>query len=356
MEQPLWWVLTLVVPGIAILGYWLVARRQVRAAAADLGSRLDEERRITAHVSHRLRNPLTVIYGFSETLVDGSLADSAEVAKVAAILNAEALDVARTVEDLVATKEIERGDIKIRALRFDPSEEIERAVTPFRRLGSSISVEAWSGTALSDPMRFRQIVQNLVSNAVRHGGPEVAVVADIVGSDYQCTVADDGLGLPVGVESELFTSSTVSDEHASAEADAAHSDGEAGGPASHHSGSGSGSPGVDVNNLDGLGLGLSVAVAMARNLGGTVTYEHGDGIAAFTFTLPTEGWPGPLVPIHSSSGALDAPEDCDPRDKDETRGSISIPGVETDTLRVRFDEYAPAPGEANAEDEEVRRP
>lgn len=344
MEHPLWWMLTLVVPGIAMVVYWLVARRQVRVAAADLRRRLDEERRITAHVSHRLRNPLTVIYGFSETLVDASLVDSTEVAKVAAILNAEALDVARTVEDLVTTKEIERGDIQIRALRFDPSEEIERVVAPFQRLGSPISVEAWSGAALADPLRFRQVVQNLVSNAVRHGGPEVAVFADIAGSVYQCTVADDGPGLPVGVESQLFASSTASAENAGSETDAVLPDNQAGGHAPDLPGSGSGGfLRVDVNNLEGLGLGLGVAIAMAEGLGGEVTYEHRDGVTAFTFTLPTEGWPGPLDPIHSKSGEPDAPKDPYPGGNDETRGRTSITEVDAVSLRVRFDEHERVP-------------
>jgi signal transduction histidine kinase len=344
MEHPLWWMLTLVVPGIAMVAYWLVARRQVRVAAADLRRRLDEERRITAHVSHRLRNPLTVIYGFSETLVDASLADSTEVAKVAAILNAEALDVARTVEDLVTTKEIERGDIQIRALRFDPSEEIERVVAPFQRLGSPISVEAWSGAALADPLRFRQVVQNLVSNAVRHGGPEVAVFADIAGSVYQCTVADDGPGLPVGVESQLFASSTPSAKNARSETGAVFPDDEAGGHASQLPGSGSvGFLRVDVNNLEGLGLGLGVAIAMAEGLGGEVTYERSDGVTAFTFTLPTEGWPGPLDPIHSKSGELDGPKDSYPDGKDETRGRTAITEVDAVSLSVRFDEHDTVP-------------
>ena len=70
---------------------------------------------------------------------------------------------------------------------------------------------------LPDPMRFRQVVQNLVSNAVEHGGPEVAVFADLAGPVYQCTVADDGPGLPVEVESQLFASSTASDEDARSE-------------------------------------------------------------------------------------------------------------------------------------------
>ena len=223
MEHLLWWLLTLVVPAAAMLAYWLVVRRQVRVAIADLGKRLDEERRITAHVSHRLRNPLTVIYGFSETLVDGSLDDPAEIAKVAAILNAEALDVARTVEDLVATKEIERGDIQIRSRRFDPSEEIDRVATLFQRLGSHISVEAWSGIAFSDPMRFRQVVQNLISNAVRHGGSQVAVFADISGSVYECLVADDGPGLPADMESRLFAAGAASGDSVSSGVEAAAS-------------------------------------------------------------------------------------------------------------------------------------
>lgn len=292
MTEPIWWGLTVVLPCIAIVAYWLIARRQVRVATRDLQEELDRERRIVAQVSHRLRNPLTVIYGFSETLVDPTiLREADEVASVAAMVNAEALDVSRTVEDLVTAQEVDRGELQIRRVGFDPRDEIERVVTPFRRLGSSISVEAWSGTAISDPLRLRHVLQTLVSNAVRHGGSEISIFADLDGAWYRCTVADDGPGLPDDTADRLFGSfrgaapppvpETVTD-------DADRESPRPGPPPALV---------IDPGRVDGLGLGLSVAVRIATHLGGALTYEHDRDFTAFTLSLPTAAWPGPLVPL-----------------------------------------------------------
>lgn len=309
MNQPLWWMLTLAVSGIAIVAYWLIARRQVRSLTTDLQRRLDQEHRLVAYVSHRLRNQLTVVYGFSETLADASRHNTDDVPGIAAIVSAEALEAARTVEDLVAAREIEEGDLQIRTVGFDPSEEIERAVTPFRRLGSNISVEAWSGTAVSDPLHFRKVLQNLLSNAVRHGGAEIAVHADLSGSSYECTIADDGDGLPADVVRRFFASSETPERETLEEAAKDHQKGtdstnlpddaelEADRASSR-----------DADRIDGLGLGLVVAVGLAESLGGSLRYERTDGLTAFTLVVPTASWPEPLIPMHAATETVEEDE------------------------------------------------
>ena len=297
VNEPVWWAATLLVSCAAIVGYWLIARRQVRAATAELEAALERERRIVAQISHRLRNPLTVIYGFTETLVDPSiLNDPDEIASVAAMVNAEALDVSRTVEDLVTAQEVDRGELVGRSAGFDPSEEIERVVTPFRRLGSPISVEAWSGTAISDPLRFRHVLQTLVSNAVRHGGAEISIFADLDGDWYRCTVADDGPGLPASTAEALAdtdrdpSSETRPDESLGNDRGASLPLGS--GPALE----------IDTSGGDGLGLGLAVASRVAQHLNGELTYERSPAFTAFTLSLPTTAWPGPLTPLMPSPG------------------------------------------------------
>jgi signal transduction histidine kinase len=342
MNESLWWMLTLAVSGGFIVTYWLIARRQVRGATAELQAALDRERRIVAQVSHRLRNPLTVIYGFSETLVDTSLlGDRDEISKVAAIVNAEALDVSRTVEDLVTAQEVDRGELAVRSVGFDPRDEIERVVTPFRRLGSSISVEAWSGTATSDPIRFRHALQALVSNAVRHGGSEISIYADLDGSWYRCTVADDGEGLTEGTADRLFG------DHRGTSPDVGTDDVGPGTPDDAEPRARRDEPAgilaVDPASADGLGLGLPVAVTVARRLGGALTYERARDFSAFTLSLPTESWPGPLEPLH-------VPELPDAADADEAdRAGARTPDQHpADGPTVRFDdldsEAVPASG------------
>ena len=87
---------------------------------------------------------------------------------------------------------------------------------------------------------------------------------------------------------------------------------------------------------------------MAEGLGGELTYEHSDGVAAFTFTLPTEGWPGPLVPI-DWAGEPDASEDSDPDGNDQPRRRTSITTSDAVTFGVRFDEHERVRSETAAE-------
>jgi hypothetical protein len=255
---------------------------------------------------------------------------------IAAIVSAEALEASRTVEDLVAAKEIEEGDLEMRTVGFDPAEEVERAVTPFRRLGSDISVEAWSGTAVSDPLRFRKVIQNLLSNAVRHGGAEIAVHADLSGSSYECTIADDGDGLPAEVARRIFATTAAPDGATSEETandDSGHIDSE--GP--------DGAEELEIESgsdrtpdqVDGLGLGLVVAVGLAESLGGSLRYERADGLTAFTLVLPITSWPQPLVPMHTESISveeMDGESDSD-EEADEGIGHGAMEAKEEETIR-----------------------
>ena len=346
MAEYTWWALTVVVPVVALVSYWLMSRRQVARAMRELEQKLDAERQITARVSHRLRNPLTVIYGFSETLLDSDLNDMDEVRSVARILSAEALDVSRTVEDLVASNEILRNDLEVRVSTFDPATEVERAVLPFRRLGAEVSVESWSGSAVSDPVRFRQIVQNLVSNAVRYGGPEITVVADIRGSEYHCTVADNGDGLPGEVEMLPFSPSgpiaaeSVESPEADVDAvdrvDSANEERSVGA-----TGTNDGALAVDPTGQDGLGLGLAVAGAVATSLGGSLSYERLDGVSMFTMILPTSGWPGPLEPMNPA--IPDVVHDGTDNETDSEAEGDDLPDDPIDPhddLTVSFDDSA----------------
>ena len=360
MNQPLWWMLTLAVSAIAIVAYWFIVRRQVRTLTTDLQRRLDQEHRLVAYVSHRLRNQLTVVYGFSETLADASHHNTDDVPGIAAIVSAEALEASRTVEDLVAAREIEDGDLQIRTVGFDPAEEIERAVTPFQRLGSDISIEAWSGTAVSDPLHFRKVLQNMLSNAVRHGGAEIAVHADLSGSSYECTIADDGDGLPADVVRRFFATSTMPERVSLEEADDDHPKGtdSADLPNDAALEKDRASP-RDADRIDGLGLGLAVAVGLAESLGGSLRYERADGLTAFTLVLPTASWPEPLIPMHTESTAPETVEEDEPHEESiHVASDGSAETWQEDT--IRFDQETPDRSENDDEvlveeaDNEVR--
>jgi len=252
--------ITLGIPALLVVGYWLIARRQVRAALTTATSRLDGEQDVIARVSHQLRDRLTVVYGFSETLLDSDLTDTTEVRDILTVINTESVDLGRIVDDLVTSTEIDSDSFDLTHGKFDPAVEIDRVVVPFRRRGTEITVDCWSGTALSDAIRFRQIVRSLVSNAVLHGGEEIAVIGELTPGWFRCTVADDGPGLSSDIEERIFR------EAPSGDATLLH-------------------PGRP-------GLGLAVSLEIARRLGGEVTYQRSsEDLTMVTLVLPTDDWP-----------------------------------------------------------------
>jgi two-component sensor histidine kinase len=318
--------IALIVPAAIIFGYWLIARHQVRRATAEVYSHLEEEQALRARVSHQVRDPLTVIYGFSEALLDTGLDDPNEIRSVVSTINAEALAVSRTVENLVTATQVENQDLRPRSIPFEPAKEVGRAVTPFRRLGANISVDSPDVAGQGDPVLFRQIVQNLISNAVRHGGSEISVVAVLQDGSYMCTVADDGAGLPDWIASNLFSSIA---SHSDDAEDAIQDDDS---PAPD--------PKLDTvrtiepSTDDGLQIGLPISIALAGELGGSLDYELTHGAAMFTLTLPTDGWPDPPAP--TTAATVDTVEERHATEDEHAENSK--PQVDDEADFLRFDD------------------
>ncbi len=292
-------VVATLVPTALVVAYWLIVRRQVRIATTDLAARLGHERALVDRVSHQLRDQLTVIYGFSETLIDSDFGDPVEVRDVVSVINAEAVDLSRVVDDLVSAAELEAHAFEVTSTRFDPATEIERVVAPFRRRGHEVSVDCWSGVALSDSIRFRQIVRTLVSNAVRHGGPEIAVIGEGDGDTLRVTIADDGEGIDAALEREIFEGSDM-DPRPRSEA--------------------------------GMGLGLAVARAVARELGGRLEYARVGDLTMVTLVLPTIDWPDRpaqvIVPLESEHSEDAESDDATAVDADEDRNGADEEAAE----------------------------
>jgi signal transduction histidine kinase len=304
---------TLFIPALVMTAYWLVVQRQVRTAKSDLQTRLDSGQDLIARVSHQLRDQLTVIYGFSEALLDSDMSDQTEVRDVVTIINTEAVDLSRVADDLVSAAELDAGEFDVSVSRFDPAVEVERVILPFTRRGFDISVECWSGTAVSDPVRFRQIIRTLLSNATAHGGPTVGFVGEISDSSFLCTVVDDGEGMSAALEGQFFGSSANSE--------------------------------IPTGGIDASGLGLVVSQAIAQQLGGRLTYERSSDLTMVTMVLPTKDWPD-LPATVDESADVDEPsneeegDDIDPSNDDDAIDTID-PEIEAVQEADADDEPAP---------------
>jgi PAS domain S-box-containing protein len=224
---------------------------------------LESRSRFYAAMSHELRTPMNAIIGYNSLLLDGmygSLADSQREALERGQRAAQHL--LELVNDTLDLAKIEAGRIEIQTQDTAVGELLEELMATMGPIAETEGVEltvesAACPTVCTDPRRVRQIVLNLVSNALKYGrGRPVRVrcgAAD--GGGAVIAVQDQGTGLTTEEIAQIF------DEFVQL--------GEPGGA--------------------GTGLGLTISRRLAERLGGSleVTSAPGEG-STFTLRLPTQ--------------------------------------------------------------------
>ena len=173
-------------------------------AVLDLTStrRLEHVRRdFVANVSHELRTPLTVIGGFAETLLDDLDPESRR--RFADTIRINAARMQRIVDDLLDLSRIESGGWRPKPGSVDVGAVAADILAPLRdaaarkavALGVALGPEA--RVAHADPTALRQVLTNLVENAVRHTtAGSVTVVTRRDGAGVWVGVQDTGVGIP----------------------------------------------------------------------------------------------------------------------------------------------------------------
>jgi signal transduction histidine kinase len=217
---------------------------------------IESKDRFVASVSHELRTPLSAVLGFAEELRSnaGSFRGD-ELTGMLELIADQSQEMADMVEDLLVSARADIGKISI-----DPQDVFLRAQaeTVLASLGStgdkSIHVMGGRGKVWADPSRTRQIIRNLLTNAIRYGGEQVTVEAVEGERSTVLTVSDDGPGIDPAQWDSIFEP-----YHRAHEATTQ--------PAS-------------------IGLGLTVSRQLARLMGGDLVYEHGEDGSAFYLTLP----------------------------------------------------------------------
>lgn len=164
--------------------------------------RADRQRRnLTADVAHELRNPLHIIQGNLEGVLDGVYGLTDE--HVTATLEETRL-LARLVEDLRTLSLAEAGELPLRKEPVDVSELMADVSTSFsgqvEAAGLDLQVDVADGmpTIRGDAGRLEQVLSNLVANAVCHTprGGRITLEACRAGEDLRIVVNDTGEGIP----------------------------------------------------------------------------------------------------------------------------------------------------------------
>ncbi len=220
-----------------------------------------------ANMSHEIRSPLNGIIGFSELLADKTLTDD-ERERYLNIIQNNGNALISLLSDLIDISKLESGKLVITNHRFVPARLMEELKYQFENSSSRKSDEVKiifsKNTSMqdleieSDPNRLRQILVNLISNAIKFTPKgKIEVGADFSGEDMLFWVKDTGIGIPYENQDAIFERfrQVESAEH---------------------------SP------ILGFGLGLAISKALVELLGGRLWVESlPDQGSLFEFTIKT---------------------------------------------------------------------
>ncbi len=165
-------------------------------------------RRFAADASHELRTPVTTVRGYAELYRRGGLQEPGELANAMHRTEQEAIRMGTLIEDLLLLarldqgRPLEQGEVDLGVLAVDAVSDA-KAAHPERPI---TAVVADGVTALGDEGRLRQVVANLVSNALVHTDAHVPVVVRALRSDGRAVleVTDAGPGLDAEAATQAF--------------------------------------------------------------------------------------------------------------------------------------------------------
>ena len=213
--------------------------------------RLERSRdQFIATVSHELRNPIAAIYGLSSELdTNPDRFDDGETTEMISLIAREAEEASWLIEDLLVAHREDLGGVVVNPSVFSVSEEIERIQ---KSIPTEVSwIDPVKAEVKADPLRTRQILRNLMTNAVKYGGSEVSVVVNEREDYVDIDVRDSGRPIDPQTLKHIFEPFMSSRSH----------------------------PGS-------VGLGLWISKRLAELMGGTVSYRYEAGLSCFRLTLP----------------------------------------------------------------------
>ena len=246
-----------------------IARRRAEAAS-------EAKSMFLANVSHEIRTPLNGMLGMAQVLATSEL-DPAQREQTDAILDSGKTLIA-LLNDVLDLSKIEAGKLEISAVDADLTHVMRRLDKLWQPAAEEKAIELTLDLAASlpprvkfDPVRVRQCVSNLISNAVKFTEcGEVNVHVSIPGRGpnaglVQVKVRDSGIGMDEETQERLFAPFTQAD-------------------------------GSTARRFGGTGLGLSISRKLAQMMGGdvTVTSAPGQG-STFVFTFRAEAAAPPVM-------------------------------------------------------------
>ena len=245
------------------------------AAARDASERASEEKsRFLARMSHELRTLLNSLLGMAQSLASDPGLNPAQHER-AATLERAGRHLSAIVNDILDLGRVEAGRLELAPRPIDLSAQLQEAVTLVqpaateKRIALDLQLlPPLPAAVLADPVRIRQILLNLLGNAVKFtpAGGQVTLPAMSGPAGLTLAVTDSGPGVPEDQRARLFQDYERI--------------------------------GADAAGTEGTGLGLAITAALARTMGGMAWYAPGPNGAGSCFSvllpLPSATLPQPV--------------------------------------------------------------
>jgi signal transduction histidine kinase len=277
-----------VISTLLLIGFLSIrrSRNQVREANTSLTTSnvalekaLAAKTEFLATTSHEIRTPLNGILGMTQVILAGRQLDPTLRGRMELVQGAGETMKA-LVDDILDVAKMETGELRIQAAEMDLKRLLEDAVTVWtgqaetKRIGIEFDLEHCPSKIIADEVRLRQIIFNLMSNAIKftdRGQVRLAAFSETDDEESEAErlvirVADSGIGIPGDRVEEIFESFRQVD----------------GGVTRRHG---------------GTGLGLAICRNLARAMGGDVTVISTLGAGStFILTLPLERGAAEVAP------------------------------------------------------------
>ncbi len=277
--------------GVTSLKLWSRATTihdQQQSATRSLAKALEEAQvanraksAFLARMSHEIRTPLNGVLGMAHTLAADPLSP-AQLQRLE-IIRQSGTSLLAILNDILDLSKIEADKIELESIPFDIRSVIQNALLMFVELAASKNITLTSdlapdadGVFCGDPTRLRQVLCNLLSNALKftHAG-EVGVAVDMRGHQLRIAVTDTGIGIAPGDLERLFRPFSQGDTSI-------------------------------TRRFGGTGLGLAVSRELVQKMGGELCVESTPALGScFSFTVDL-----PRVPddrLAGVEGPMDAP-------------------------------------------------
>ena len=265
---------TLVIMAMLAIGLITIrrSRNEVRRANVDLaesnsalGKALAAKTEFLATTSHEIRTPLNGILGMTQVMLADPAIGAATRDRIG-IVHGAGVTMRALVDDILDVAKMETGNLAIESVPMNLCATLTDVVRLWEEqardkgLGFTLEVHDCPADVLGDPARLRQVVFNLLSNALKFtAAGAITVRAAALADDpsrYVVTVTDTGIGIAAAKLEDVFESFRQADAGT-------------------------------TRQFGGTGLGLAICRNLARAMGGDVTVASTPGVGSiFTLTLP----------------------------------------------------------------------